>query len=88
MTLGKALSNRGYVFWRPQQFQWIVVSPIRNGQHETVHKTYPTSHITMWWHLLVCSCPNGNSPDGPCVHKCAVHQHSTQMSEYKFYTEG
>jgi len=87
-TLGKALSNRGYVCWRPQQLQWIVISPTQLGRHEMVHKTYPANELAVWWHLLVCTCPNGNNPDGPCVHKCAVRQHSTQLSEYKFYTEG
>jgi hypothetical protein len=88
MTLGKALSHRGYVFWRPQQLQWIVLDPTQLGHHEMVHKTYPPDPLSNWWVLLVCTCPNGNNPDGPCVHKAAVHQHSTQMSEYKFYTEG
>lgn len=88
MTLGKALSNRGYVCWRPQQLEWIVLSPTQSGRHETVHKTYPANEPAVWWHLLVCTCPNGNSPDGPCVHKCAVHQHATQISEHQFYSEG
>lgn len=88
MTLGKALSNRGYVFWRPQQLQWIVLSPIHHGRHEMVHKTYPTVEVATWWHFLACTCQNGNNTEGLCVHKAAVHQHSTQMSEYKFYSEG
>lgn len=88
MTLGKTLSSRGYVFWRPKQLQWIVLSPTQSGRYETIHKEYQNGHVAEWWMLLVCTCPNGNNPEGPCVHKCAVHHHSTEMSEYKFYAEG
>lgn len=88
MTLGKALSHRGYVWWRPQQREWIVLSPTQRGQHETVHKEYQSDPAEPWWTLLECSCPKGRSLDGPCIHKCAVHQHATQLSEYQYYAEG
>jgi hypothetical protein len=88
MTLGKSLAARGYVFWRKEQFEWIVISPTQNGHHETVHRKYPSSHVTPWWNLLVCTCQNGTNPEGPCVHKCAVHTHATSASEYRYYTEG
>jgi len=87
-TLGKALSSRGYVIWRPQAFHWIVVSPTQSGRHETVHKGAMASEKPMWWDSLICTCPNGTNPEGPCVHKSAVHQHATNPCEYQYYNEG
>lgn len=88
MTLGKALAQRSHVFWRPQRFEWIVLSPTQSGRHETVHKEHQMGQVAMWWELLTCTCPNGTSIDGPCVHKCAVHAHATNASEYRYYIEG
>lgn len=88
MTLGKALAQRNHVFWRAQAFEWIVLSPTRHGRHERIHKEHRNTPEKTWWNLLVCTCPNGTNPDGPCVHKCAVHAHATAASEYRFYVEG
>jgi len=88
MTLGKALATKGYVYWRPQRVEWIVLSPTQNGRYETVCKEYPMDQVVAWWILLKCTCPNGSNPDGPCVHKCAVHKHATNPSEFSYYAEG
>lgn len=88
MTLGKALAQKGYVLWIREQVQWAVISPTQSGRHEMVHKTYPEDRRAVWWEMLICTCPNGSNPEGPCVHKCAVHAHATVLSEYRFYVEG
>ena len=87
-TLGKALSNRGHVIWRPMRKDWIVVDPVLTGVYWVITRKPDSCLDKTHWEILDCSCLPEERKDEVCVHKAAVIHHATQPGEYRFFVEG
>lgn len=88
MVMGKSLSQRGHVVWRPTLREWKVIDPTLDGVYWTVQLGPTAETDTSPWTRLTCACLPKEHPTDPCVHKAAVHIHASQPCEYSYYHEG